>query len=241
MNSSPVLVVSDDVEFIREFVSRWEMEQDAPPITVVSTEMWKQASLVGYTLVIVGGRRQSSVAVSALGFQSDPIFDRDLTVHCDTTVCVVGDSVRLSSIRRAHPEWLTFLDQSGWSDTLLSFAKEILRRVAAEKQARDAESTYLSQQRLATVGQSLLTARPAMVNALTSLLGNADLLLLSDEPLSVSGLDQIQTMHKMALRLNEMLQRLASLANELELTESESQRETREIHRAGMTRALMSD
>jgi hypothetical protein len=59
MNPSPVLVVSDDVEFIREFVSRWEMEQDAPPITVVSTEMWKQASLMGYALIIVGFLRQN--------------------------------------------------------------------------------------------------------------------------------------------------------------------------------------
>ncbi len=229
MNASPVLVVSDDVEFIREFVSRWEMEQDAPPITVVSTEMWKQASLIGYALVIVGFLRQSAAAVTAPAF------------HPDTTVCVVGDPVKLSSIRNAHPEWLTFFEQSGWPDTLLSFAKEILRRFAAEKQARDAEAICVAQQRLATVGQSLLTARPGMVNALTSLLGNADLLLLSDEHLSDGGLEQIRTVHKMALRLNEILQRLSSLANEMELSESESQRETREIHEAGVLRGMTPD
>ena len=226
MNPSPVLVVSDDVEFIREFVSRWEMERDAPSITVVSTEMWKQASLIGYALIVVGFLRQNSATVLAPTFQ------------CDTAVCVVGDPVKLSSIRNAHPDWLTIIEQAGWPNTLLSFAKEVLRRVAAEKQARDAENTCISQQRLATLGQSLLTARPGMVNALTSLLGNADLLLLADEPLSAGGMEQIRTMHKMALRLNEILQRLSSLANEMELTESESQRETSEIHGVGAIRGL---
>jgi hypothetical protein len=229
MNSSPVLVVSDDVEFIREFVSRWEMEQDAPPITVVSTEMWKQASLIGYALIVVGFLRQNSPAIPAPTFQ------------CDATVCGVGDPVKLSSIRNAHPDWLTIVEQAGWPDTLLAFAKEILRRVTAEKQARDAENACVAQQRLATLGQSLLTARPGMVNALTSLLGNADLLLLADEPLSVGGLEQIRTMHKMALRLNEILQRLSSLANEMELSDSESQRETHEIHGVASMRGVMSD
>lgn len=229
MNPSAVLVVSDDVEFIREFVSRWEMEHDAPPITVVSTEMWKQASLIGYALIVVGFLRQNSAAISA------PTF------HCDATVCAVGDSVRLSLIRSAHPDWLTIIEQAGWPDTLLSFAKEILRRVTAEKQARDAENTFLSQQGFASVGRSLLTARPGMVNALTSLLGNADLLLLADEPLSAAGLEQVRTMHRMALRLNEILQRLSSLANEMELSENESQRETSEIQGVASLRGAMSD
>ena len=99
MNPSPVLVVSDDVEFIREFVSRWEMERDAPPITVVSTEMWKQASLIGYALIIVGFLRQSSPAIPA------PVF------HSETTVCVVGNPGRLAAIRTAHPDWRTFFEQ----------------------------------------------------------------------------------------------------------------------------------
>jgi hypothetical protein len=229
MNPSPVLVVSDDVEFIREFVSRWEMERDAPPITVVSTEMWKQASLIGYALIIVGFLRRNSPAVPA------PVF------HSDTTVCVVGNPGRLASIRAMHPDWQTFFEHSGWSDTLLSFAKEVLRRISAEKQAREAEGICLAQQRLATVGQSLLEARPSMVNALTSLLGNADLLLLSDEPLSVGCLEQIRTVHTMALRLNQILQRLSSLANEMELNEGESQRETTEIRGAAVLRGMTLD
>lgn len=229
MNPTPILVVSDDVEFIRELVSRWEMERDAPPITVVSTEMWKQASLIGYALIIVGFLQQNSPAISA------PVF------HSDATVCVVGNSARLASIRATHPDWQTFLEQSGWPDTLLSFAKEVLRRIAAEKQARDSEEICLAQQRSATIGQSLLEARPGMVNALTSLLGNADLLLLSDEPLSAGCLEQIRTIHTMALRLNQILQRLSSLANEMELSDRESQRETTEIQGAGVLRSMTSD
>ncbi len=48
-------------------------------------------------------------------------------------------------------------------------------------------------------------------------------------------------MHKMALRLNEILQRLSSLANEMELSECESQRETSETHGVHLMRGVTSD
>jgi hypothetical protein len=104
-----------------------------------------------------------------------------------------------------------------------------LRRTAAETRAREAEITHLSQKRFGTLGKSLLEARPGMVNALTSLLGHADLILLSEEPLPENCREHVRTIHTMALRLHEIVQRLSSIENEMELSERKSHLETREM------------
>jgi hypothetical protein len=128
-------------------------------------------------------------------------------------------------------------EYSGWTDALLSVAREVLRRTAAEKRAREAEFTNLAQQRFSVLGRSLLESRPGIVNALTSLLGNADLILLSEEPLPAECREQVRTIRTMALRLNEMIQRLSSLGSEIELNDRKSQVETQEIRMAGAPKA----
>jgi signal transduction histidine kinase len=72
----------------------------------------------------------------------------------------------------------------------------------------------------------MLEMRHSVNNALTTVLGNADLLLL--EPGQLSGLarEQIKTIHNMSLRLNEIFQRFSSLAAEIRELEKESQGET---------------
>lgn len=111
-------------------------------------------------------------------------------------------------------------------------AREVLRRTVAEGRAREAERITVSQQRFGVLGRSLMEARPGMVNALTSLLGNADLLLLSDEPIPAECREQVRTIHTMALRLKEIVQRLSSVESEIELNDRKSQVETREIQMA---------
>lgn len=65
-------------------------------------------------------------------------------------------------------------------------------------------------------------------NALTSMLGNAELLLLEPGQLSSQSLAQIKTIHSMALRINEIMQRFSQLANEMKDAETPSQAETEE-------------
>jgi hypothetical protein len=72
----------------------------------------------------------------------------------------------------------------------------------------------------------MLEMRPSINNALTSVLGNADLLLLDPERVSEESREQIQTIHAMALRLNEIMQRFSSLACEMRLDGSETRAET---------------
>ena len=116
--------------------------------------------------------------------------------------------------------------EEGWADTLILVATEALRRSAAITRAQRAERLGLESQRHASLGRYMLEMRPNVNNALTSVLGNADLLLLEPEKISTDCREQIRTIQTMALRLNEIMQRFSSLAAEMRSSEKESQAET---------------
>jgi hypothetical protein len=217
MTPGQILIVSDDSEFVRSLVAHWRREQNSPAITAVSMDVSRQASPSGYELVVVGPFRQCAVPPPAPA------------VPPDSLVCAVGDAESLKVVRAKHGDWLLLPECPGWTKILFSLAREVLRRAAAETRTREAEITNLSQRRFGLLGKSLLEARPGMVNALTSLLGNADLILLSDEPLPADCREHVRTIHTMALRLNEIVHRLSSLENEMELSEIKSHLETPEI------------
>jgi hypothetical protein len=224
MTSAQILIVSDDSEFVRSLVSRWRMEKDPPAITAVSTGVIRHASSSGYELIVVGPLRDCSALPE--GPTLDP----------DSVVCAVGDDESLKLVRAVRSTWLLLPECPGWTKILFSLAGEVLRRTAAETRAREAETTNLSQKRFGVLGKSLLEARPGMVNALTSLLGNADLILLSEEPLPDHCRENVRTIRNMALRLNEIVQRLSSIENEMELSERKSHLETPEMRMAGSSK-----
>jgi hypothetical protein len=214
MTPGQILIVSDDSDFVRSLVTRWRMEKDPPAITAVSTGVSRQASSSGYEMIIIGPLRECTVLPAGPA------------VHSDSVVCAVGDEESLRLVRAVHDAWLLLPECPGWTKILFSLAGEVLRRTAAETRAREAEITNLSQKRFGILGKSLLEARPGMVNALTSLLGNADLILLSEEPLPDHCRENVRTIHNMALRLNEIVQRLSSIENEMELSDRKSHVET---------------
>jgi hypothetical protein len=224
MTPGQILIVSDDSEFVRTLAGRWRMEKDSPTITAVSQSVSRQGNSSGYEIMVVGPLR----ACTAL--PAGP------TVHPDSVVCAVGDEQSLKVVRAAHSDWLLLPECAGWTKILISLAGEVLRRTAAETRAREAEILNLSQKRFGTLGKSLLEARPGMVNALTSLLGNADLILLSNEPLPDECRENVRIIHTMALRLNEIVQRLSSIENEMELSERKSHLETPETCRPESSR-----
>jgi hypothetical protein len=225
MTPGHILIISDDPDFVRSLMSSWRLERDSPTITAVSTRATVKAGLSGQEMVVVGPLR---------GCASLPPIP---AVHPDSVVCAVGDEESLQMIRAERANWMLLTEHNGWMKILFSVAGEVLRRAAAEARAREAELANLSQRRFGVLGKSLLEARPGMVNALTSLLGNADLILLSGEPLPESCREHVRTIHTMALRLNEIVQRLSSVENEMELSERKPQLEPPEMRMAGTTRS----
>ncbi len=99
--------------------------------------------------------------------------------------------------------------------------REILRRCQAESRAREAEQLTAVTQAQATLGRYMIEMRSNVTNALTGMLGNAELMALeSGLPASVAA--QADTIRNMALRLHEVFQRFSSLENELNAAARES-------------------
>jgi signal transduction histidine kinase len=69
----------------------------------------------------------------------------------------------------------------------------------------------------------MVEARHNLNNALTSILGNCDLILLDDEQLPSATKRQVETIRNMGMRLNEIMQRFSSLQKEMLLVEQQSE------------------
>ena len=91
---------------------------------------------------------------------------------------------------------------------------------------RRAEQLVTASQRHATLGRYMLEMRHGLNNCLTSVLGNAELLLLEPGMLSAEARDQVHTIHTMAMRMHEVMQRFSSLESEMQFAEKGSHSET---------------
>ena len=111
-------------------------------------------------------------------------------------------------------------------------ATEALRRIEALRIPRHAEFNAARNENHATLGRYMIDMKHNFNNALTSMLGNAELLLLEPGQLSQQSLAQIKTIHSMALRINEIMQRFSSLAGEMREAENASQAETQDLSAA---------
>jgi signal transduction histidine kinase len=214
---SSVLIVSDDTEFARSIAACWQAERYVPEITLATSDVWQPASNSGYDLVIVGPVRD--------GKKSSIL--KDVSASPGTAaVYVAGEERDIPSLRTEYPHLPVVQRQDGWVRTLIVVSIEALRRVEAADRARRAEHRALACERHATLGRYMLEMRPSVNNALTSVLGNADLLLGEPGQTSAETREQIRTIHTMALRLNEIMQRFSSLASEMQAGEKLSQAET---------------
>jgi signal transduction histidine kinase len=211
-----VLLVSDDAEFGRSVVARWQVERNVPEITLATSDVWQCSNAARYDLLIVEfvSRRQSSILHSLGNTKHKPV------------ICVTEDENGIAGFRSEYPNLLVLPRQEGWTNTLILLASEMLRRVQALGRAHRAERLALESQNHAILGRYMLDMRPNVNNALTSVLGNADLLLLAPRKAMDETRDQIQTIHTMALRLNEIMQRFSSLDAEMRAGEKPSQAET---------------
>jgi hypothetical protein len=67
----------------------------------------------------------------------------------------------------------------------------------------------------------MIEARHNLNNALTSVLGNSDLLMMEAESLDPNLRSQVETIRNMAMRMNEIMQRFSSLQKEMQLVEQQ--------------------
>jgi signal transduction histidine kinase len=211
-----VLVLTDETEFAQMLTACWQAERQAPGITVIGSELWREQDAPRHDLVVVGPLREGKLT-NVL---------RSLDPGTAVILCVPADSREFGQLRAKYPRLVHIPLREDWAQTLLLVAGESLRRAEALRLARQAEQAAAKNENHATLGRYMLDMKHSVNNALTSMLGNAELLLLEPGQLSSQSLAQIKTIHSMALRINEVMQRFSSLASEMRDAETASQGET---------------
>jgi hypothetical protein len=135
-----------------------------------------------------------------------------ILIHSDPSLDFYNIHGAILELRREPGVWPAIAGLAG---------REILRRCQAESRARDAEKICAAAQAEATLGRFMVEMRTNVNNALTTVLGNAELLVL--EPgLPATVLAQADTIRNMALRLHEVFQRFSSIEKELHVEARES-------------------
>ncbi len=226
MRNASVIILTDETEFGRLLTACWQTERQAPNITVLSSDLWREQDAPAHDLVVLGpvGDGKLTSVLSSL----DPV--------TAVILCIPADSKEFGQLRSKYPRLVHIPLREDWAQTLLLVAGESLRRAEALRIARQAELNAAKNENHATLGRYMLDMKHSVNNALTSMLGNAELLLLEPGQLSSQSLAQIKTMHNMALRINEIMQRFSSLASEMQEAENASQAETEETATSALRR-----
>ena len=205
METPTVLIISDDADFSRRITARWQMERNVPTFTLLSGELWPRFAVDVFDVAIVGRLRRDllSVVLEPLHSTSQPVF------------CVCPEAATAQLIHERWPRVSILRPSEHWLETLVIAAGEAVHRSRAEARARAAEGACSTLERQAMLGRYILEMRHSLNNALTSVLGNSDLLLLEPGSFSAQSRAQIETIRNMSLRIHEILQRFSSLEKEM--------------------------
>jgi C4-dicarboxylate-specific signal transduction histidine kinase len=214
--NASILLLTDDTEFARIASGCWQAQRKAVDVTVLNSKLWRSYDLSVHHLLVVG-------PVSRV--KQHEVLD-SLNPGAAVIVCMPLDSREAEELRARYPRFVLVPHRDDWPNTLLLVASETLRRIEAQQSAREAEREAAKSQNLATLGRYMTDMKHNVNNALTSMLGNAELLLLEPGQLSTQSLLQIRTIHSMAMRINDIMARFSSLATEMREAETASQAET---------------
>jgi signal transduction histidine kinase len=231
-----VLIISDDADLSRRITARWQAERTVPTFTLLSGELWPRFAVDAFDVAIVDELRRDllSVVLEPLHSTGQPVF---CLCQDSATAQLVRDRwPRISILRRgALMEKASTENAStanAWLETLVLAASEAVHRSRAEARARMAELSCATLDRQATLGRYMIEMRHNLNNALTSVLGNSDLLLLEPGSLSAQTRSQIETIRNMALRIHEIMQRFSSLEKEMNVVAQQAGKDSAKLYAA---------
>jgi signal transduction histidine kinase len=203
MTVQTVLIVSGSADFSAEVTARWNQERKLLQCATLKPESFLAAH-VPCDLVVIGPLPQPLLAA--------------VLHHAEkggsAALCLCGDDDAAELLRR-YPGVIALRRQEAWLDLLLQIGNAILRGAAAAARARRAEQQVSAMQHHAALGRYMLEMRHNLNNSLTSVLGNAELLMLESARLPQPMRDQLDALHSMTMRMNAVLQRFSSLDMEM--------------------------
>lgn len=216
MANASILLLTDDTEFARIASGCWQAQRKAVAVTVLNSKLWRNYDFSAHDLVVIGPVSRA---------KQQEILD-SLNPSAAVITCLPLEARQVEELRNRYPRFVHLPQRDDWPNTLLLVGGETLRRIEALQSARQAEREAAKCQSQAILGRYMADMKHSVNNALTSMLGNAELLLLEPGQLSSQSLLQIRTIHSMAMRINDIMARFSSLAAEMREAETASQAET---------------
>jgi len=208
VNRPTVVIVSDVPEFSAALTRRWLAERSVPSFILADSNSLADVSKGEFNLAVIGGLSTEAVTpvLDALKATGKPL-------------------VHVSKLNGNAPHGpITILEAPGWPDLLVTIAEQILERERVNDELSKTLETLAKVEQQAALGRYMLDARHNLNNALTSILGNSDLILLDPSALPTAQRSQVETIRNMAMRLNEIMRRFSSLQKEMQLMEQQGKK-----------------
>jgi hypothetical protein len=223
-----VLILTSDRAFSREVIANWPHDPaHSPEFVVLNQDFSRDLVSSNYDLAIAdvsssdlssnsSAKKINATKINAmkqsLAAAVKPVIVINNMIHNDAAGDLYHLEGSILELRREPGLWPALAGLIG---------HEILRRCQAESRARQAETISAAAQADATLGRYMIEMRTNVNNALTTVLGNAELLVLEPGlPATVQA--QADTIRNMALRLHEVFQRFSSIEKELTVEARES-------------------
>ena len=200
-NLPPVLILCDDPGFSAAVESCWSSKPDAPAFQSADSTTWQQSQAQQFDLLILA---------------SLPAAVRDSALQaCEAAgtpaLVALAEPHSVDEVRSRHPQALVIRRHESALEELVALADAALRLGQVSSRAERAERLLAEMRPLAEVGRFVLESRHKINNTLSSVLGNAELLLVEPETIGPQARTQIRAIHNMSLRLYELVQRMAAV------------------------------
>lgn len=203
MNEPAVLVISETPGFSQTILDRWQQEPQLPSPIAMNADLCGNLSPDSFDLAILEG--VSPVRMELLLSQLEP--------HGKPLLVLAMEHSTAALVADLAPRALVLIDCS--MDTLALVAGEILKRREVLERLSAAEEALAASENNARLGRYITEMRHTINNALTSVMGNSELMLFEPGALAANHRAQIETIRTMSLRIHEIMQRLASLETEM--------------------------
>ena len=204
MSQPTVLVISETPGFSQAILDLFQMESGLPSPTAVSADLCRDLAPDSFDLAIIAGL--SSSVLAALLSELEP--------HGKTLFVLAANEASASVARGMAPRALVLRQAEYPVATVMLLATEMVKRIEASNRLRLAEQALATSENSALLGRYITEMRHTINNALTSVMGNSELLLFEPGAFAAHHRTQIETIRTMSARIHEIMQRLSSLESE---------------------------
>jgi signal transduction histidine kinase len=222
VNQPAVLVISETPGFAQTILDCFHLEPSLPSPTAVSADLCGNLTAESFDCAIIEG-----LPAHRLG-----PFLSQLEPLGKILLVLVGDTETGNLVRTAVPRALILRQSENVMPGLMLIAAEVVKRIEAENRLRVAEKALATSESSAILGRYITEMRHTINNALTSVMGNSELLLFESNGFSAHHRSQIETIRTMSVRIHEILQRLASLETEMKWMEKQKNHDEQRKHAA---------